>query len=138
MKAETLITSDPIGVDAVSDVASPADGALVVFYGIVRGETEGRSVSVLEYEAYTAMAEQKMHEIAAEALEKWNVDRIRIVHRVGALGVGEISVAVAVAAAHRGPAFDACEFCIDTLKQTVPIWKKELFEDGTHTWVNHP
>lgn len=132
------ITTDEIGYEQAPDLASPADGAVVTFAGVVRDATEGRGVTGLEYEAYAGMAEAEMRTIAETACARYEVGSVSIIHRVGSMGVGEVSVVVAVSAPHRGEAFDACEFCIDTLKQTVPIWKKEIFEDGSGAWVNHP
>lgn len=132
------VTSDPIDVDQARSVGSSVSGALVAFAGMVRDATDDRPVSGLEYEAYSEMANKTLQQIADEALARWEVEAILIVHRVGELAVGEVSVLVAVAAPHRGAAFDACEFCIDTLKERAPIWKKERFEDGESQWVSHP
>ncbi len=131
------ITPDPIDPSVVSLIATPLDGAVVTFFGVVRGATDGRAVSGLNYEAFEEMAVKEMNRIAEEAADKWPVSKIAIIHRTGSLEVGEISVAIAVSAPHRGEAFDACEFLIDTLKVSVPIWKKELFEDGSSSWVEH-
>jgi len=109
-----------------------------VFIGTVRNATKGKSVIRLEFEAYEPMALTEMEKIVSHAAEKWPVQKILIHHRVGVLEVGEVPVIIAVSAAHRAAAFDACRFIIDTLKQTVPIWKKEVFEDG-EVWVAaHP
>lgn len=131
------ITPDPIDLSVVSQVATPMDGAVVTFLGVVRGATEGRAVTGLDYEAYDEMAVKEMKRIAEEAVAKWAVSKIAIIHRTGSLEVGDVSVAIVVSAPHRGEAFDACEFLIDTLKVSVPIWKKELFEDGSSSWVEH-
>lgn len=120
-------------IDAAALAASlkrPADGAVVVFKGIVREQSHGRRVLYLEYEAYDAMAVRKMEEVGAEAKSKFEIHNVGILHRVGRLEIGETSVAIVVTAAHRRPAFKACHYAIDRLKQTVPIWKKEHFEDG--------
>ncbi|HEV2492727.1 MAG TPA: molybdenum cofactor biosynthesis protein MoaE [Terriglobia bacterium] len=109
---------------------APEDGAVVVFEGIVRDNLHGRKTRYLEYEAYEPMAVRKMEEIGQEAREKFRIDRIGMIHRIGRLEIGETSVAIIVTAAHRGAAFDACRYAIDRLKQVVPIWKKEYFEDG--------
>jgi MoaE-MoaD fusion protein len=106
------------------------DGAVVVFEGIVRNHSGGRTTLYLEYEAYEPMAVGKMEEIGREAHAQYGIDRVGIIHRLGRIEIGETSVAIVVTAAHRGAAFDACRFLIDRLKQTVPIWKKEFFEDG--------
>jgi molybdopterin synthase catalytic subunit len=101
----------------------------------VRNESHGRETSYLEYEAYESMALGKMKEIAAQIHEKFRIHRVAIVHRLGRLEIGETSVFIAVSAPHRGAAFDACQFAIDTLKRTVPIWKKEYFVDGA-VWAD--
>jgi molybdopterin synthase catalytic subunit len=122
------------GVIAVEEIVSAlkagADGALCVFDGIVRDNTRGRRTLHLDYEAYREMALEQMRGIAAEAVAKFGVRDVALVHRLGRLVVGETSVLVVVASAHRGAAFDACRWLIDTLKKTVPIWKKEQFVDG--------
>lgn len=114
---------------------SDADGALCVFVGTVRNENRGRRVVRLEYEAYESMALPLMQEIAAEVRRRWPVTDVRMVHRLGALAIGEASVAVAVASPHRDEAFAACRYAIDTLKKTVPIWKKEFYADGS-AWLD--
>ena len=119
----------------VRHVRAGQDGAIVTFDGFVRNESHGRETSYLEYEAYESMAIGKMKEIAAQIHEKFAIHRVVIVHRLGRLEIGETSVFIAVSAPHRGAAFDACRFAIDTLKRTVPIWKKEFFEDGA-VWAD--
>src|SRR6266436_1962081 len=114
----------------VRHVRAGQDGAIVTFDGFVRNESHGREASYLEYEAYESMALGKMKEIAAQIHEKFAIHRVVIVHRLGRLEIGETSVFIAVSAPHRGAAFDACRFAIDTLKRTVPIWQKEYFADG--------
>ena len=131
------ITPDPIDPSILAQLATALDGAVVTFLGVVRGSTHGRAVAGLDYEAYDEMAVKEMKRIADEAIDKWSVSKITIIHRTGSLEVGDVSVAIAVSAPHRGEAFDACEFLIDTLKVSVPIWKKELFEDGSSSWVEH-
>jgi molybdopterin synthase catalytic subunit len=106
------------------------DGAVVTFDGFVRDNFKGRPTSHLEYDAYEAMALAKMREIGAEARHKFAIHRIGIVHRLGRVSIGETSVWIGVSAPHRAAAFDACRYAIDTLKATVPIWKKEFFEGG--------
>ena len=109
-----------------------------MFIGTVRNATKGKKVNKLEFEAYEPMAIAEMEKIAKQAFEKWPVQKVLIHHRIGVLEVGEVPVVIAVSAAHRAAAFDACRYIIDTLKQTVPIWKKEIFEDG-EVWVAaHP
>ena len=112
-----------------------ADGAVCTFDGIVRNNTRGRETVYLDYEAYEAMALQQMQGLAAEAKERFGVRDVALVHRLGRLYVGETSVLIVVASAHRGAAFDACRWLIDTLKKTVPIWKKEQFVDGA-VWAD--
>jgi molybdopterin synthase catalytic subunit len=117
---------------------SPESGGIDVFIGTVRNATKGKKVIKLEFEAYELMAVAEMEKIAKQAFEKWPVQKVLIHHRTGVLEVGEVPVVIAVSAAHRAAAFDACRYIIDTLKQTVPIWKKEIFEDG-EVWVAaHP
>ncbi len=119
-------------------VMTPESGGVDVFIGTVRNSTKGKPVIQLEFEAYEIMAISEMRKIAEDILTRWPVHKIAIHHRTGILQIGEIPVIIAVSAAHRNAAFDACRYAIDTLKQTVPIWKKEVFEDG-EVWVAaHP
>lgn len=128
------LVREPIRVDALLDaVRHPGAGAVVLFLGTVRAHSRGRHVLRLEYEAYEALARKEMARIAEAASTRWAV-RIAIVHRLGELVVGDTSVAVAVAAAHRREAFEAGRFAIETLKQTVPIWKKEIWDEGSE-WI---
>ncbi|SFG40070.1 molybdenum cofactor biosynthesis protein MoaE [Pontibacter chinhatensis] len=133
------LTEEPLDIPAcVAWVMSPECGGIDVFIGTVRNATKGRAVLRLEFEAYRQMALKEMQKIAKQAMEKWPVQKVLLHHRTGTLQVGEVPVVIAVAAAHRAAAFDACRYIIDTLKQTVPIWKKEFFEDG-EVWVAaHP
>lgn len=125
----------PIDVNAVlREIRHPQAGAIVLFLGTVRDNNQGRHVEHLEYEAYQEMALREMEHVAEEAQHRWPLLGISIAHRLGHLDVGEISVAIAVSAAHRKEAFEAGRFAIDTLKQTVPIWKKEVWEGG-EVWV---
>ena len=119
----------------VQHVRKNSHGAVVTFLGVVRDFSRGRHVLYLEYEAYREMAIRKMRQIADEVREKWAIDDIAILHRVGHLEVGERSVAIAVAAPHRKVAFEACEYAIDRLKEIVPIWKKEVWEGG-EAWID--
>lgn len=129
------IVSEPIDVAAViAEVADRATGATVTFIGTTREENEGRRVIRLEYEAYPDMALAEMRKIADAANRRWNLGRIAMVHRIGVVPLGEASVVIAVSAAHRRAAFEACHFAIDRLKETVPIWKKEHFEGG-EIWI---
>ena len=113
----------------------PEDGAAVLFEGVVRNNSRGRRTVFLDYEAYEPMALNEMEKLAQAALEKFKVRDVAVVHRLGRLGVGETSIAIGVASAHRAAAFEACRWLIDTLKKTVPIWKKEYFEDGA-VWAD--
>jgi molybdopterin synthase catalytic subunit len=130
------LTHEPIDLSALSG-AAPEDGAVCLFLGVVRNENGGRPVRHLEYEAYEEMAQPLMDEIATETRRRWPVTDVRIVHRLGRLEIGEPSVAIAVTAPHRGAAFEACRYAIDTLKATVPIWKKEFYADGA-VWLEGP
>jgi molybdopterin synthase catalytic subunit len=126
----------PLSPDAIAaEVDEPGAGGVVIFSGVVRNQTDGRGVKFLQYEAHAPMAEAKMREIGAEIRARWSgVRRVAMLHRVGRLEIGESSVLIAVSAAHRAEAFEACRYAIDTLKRTVPVWKKEHFEDG-EVWV---
>ena len=114
----------------VGHVRTDADGAIVTFDGCVRNQSHGRPTLYLDYEAYEPMALAKMGEIATEVHAKFPIDRVAIAHRLGRLEIGETSVFIAVSAPHRAAAFEGCRYAIDTLKRSVPIWKKEYFEDG--------
>ena len=132
------IVTEAIALDALQDrVRTPADGAVVTFSGTVRGRTGDQTTAYLEYEAYPEMAERVMARLAAEARERWPVGRIGILHRVGRLEIGEISILVSVAAGHRREAFEACHHLVDRLKEEVPIWKKEVGPDGEY-WIEGP
>jgi MoaE-MoaD fusion protein len=127
---------EPIDIPAlVREVRSDQDGAIVTFDGFVRNESHGRLTLYLDYEAYEPMALAKMKEIAQLIHEKFAIHRVAIVHRLGRLQIGETSVFIAISAPHRAAAFDACRLAIDTLKRTVPIWKKEYFQDGA-VWAD--
>lgn len=134
MKNATIIelTTAPISTDAVlARLADPGNGALVTFNGVVRNNSEGRTTLYLEYEAYPAMAEATLRQIADEIRDRWpDVRGIAIVHRLGHLAIGETAVVIALSAAHRPQLFDALHYAIDRLKDIVPIWKKEIWEDG--------
>ena len=132
------ITETAIDFAAVTDrVRSDLAGAICLFLGTVREMTGDRRTASLEYEAYPVMAVRKMEELDAEVRRRWPVIEAAIIHRVGHLDLGEVSVVVAVSTPHRGHAFEACRWLIDTLKDVVPIWKKEAWADGTEEWV-HP
>ena len=129
------IADGPIAVDrALSAVADPGAGAVVLFLGVVRDNARGQRVTRLEYEAYEALARREMEKIAATIGSRWPTTRVAIIHRTGRVAVGEASVAVTVSAPHRAEAFEAARYAIDTLKLTVPIWKKEIWESG-EAWV---
>ena len=131
-----LLVPGPIDPDAlIRHVRTGADGAIVTFDGCVRNQSHGRRTLYLDYEAYESMALAKMREIAAEVRAKFPIDRVAVAHRLGRLEIGETSVFIAVSAPHRAAAFDACRYAIDTLKRSVPIWKKEYFEDGA-VWAD--
>jgi molybdopterin converting factor subunit 1 len=130
------LSEDPLDpVQIANGIRSDGDGALVVFQGIVREHSRGQQVRALVYEAYGSMARKQIEDLAEEARRRWPISDLAVVHRTGTLRVGEISVVIAVAAAHRGDAFDACEWLIDELKHTVPIWKKEIYTEG-EAWID--
>jgi molybdopterin converting factor subunit 1 len=130
------LQKEPIDAESLlSQLKDGADGAVVLFDGIVRNHTRGRRTLHLDYEAYEEMALDQMRALAGEAKQQFGVREIVLIHRLGRLQIGETSVWIAVASAHRAQAFDACRWIIDTLKRTVPIWKKEYFEDGA-IWAN--
>ena len=133
------ISTEPLQQqDCLDFVTNDKAGGIVSFVGTVRNQTKGKKVVRLEFESYEPMAIKEMQKIAERAAANWPVEKMVIHHRVGVLGIGEIAVIIAVATPHRKAAFEACEFAIDTLKETVPIWKKEIFEDG-EVWVAaHP
>jgi molybdopterin synthase catalytic subunit len=116
--------------DIVPRLEKSEDGAIVIFDGIVRNNSRGRRTLYLDYEAYEEMALKQLQEVAVRALQQFAIRNVAIVHRLGRIEIGESSVLIAVFSAHRAPAFEACRWLIDTLKRTVPIWKKEYFEDG--------
>jgi molybdopterin synthase catalytic subunit len=131
-----LLVRNVIDTDAlIRHVRTGADGAIVTFDGCVRNQSHGRRTLYLDYEAYESMALAKMREIAAEVHAKFPIDHVAVAHRLGRLEIGETSVFIAVSAPHRAAAFDACRYAIDTLKRSVPIWKKEYFEDGA-VWAD--
>ncbi|WP_066118097.1 molybdenum cofactor biosynthesis protein MoaE [Geminocystis sp. NIES-3709] len=132
------ITFAPLSVSEVYQLADNAsNGAIVLMSGTVRNQTEGKPVKYLEYQAYEPMAIKIFQDISDSIKEKWqDTNTIIIHHRIGKLKIGEISVLVAVGCPHRGDAFNACGYAIDTLKHNAPIWKKEHFEDGFSSWVS--
>ncbi len=136
MKAKVTITKRPIDPGEVLDsVADRTAGGTVVFVGTVRNQNHGKRVVGLEYEAYKEMAESSMAEIAKDIGRRWPVRKLAMVHRVGSLEVGEASVVVAASAEHRAEAFEACRYGIDTIKTTLPLWKRETFSGGAKAWT---
>ncbi|MBB6145369.1 molybdopterin synthase catalytic subunit [Silvibacterium bohemicum] len=130
------LTRDPIDTQQIVRLLKDgSDGAVTIFDGIVRNNTHGRRTLFLDYQAYEEMALKQMQELATKSIAEFKVRQVAVVHRLGKLEIGETSVLIAVASAHRGAAFDACRWLIDTLKKTVPIWKKEHFEDGA-VWAD--
>lgn len=128
------ILREPIDIRALeAEVAGVSNGAVLTFVGQVRNHSCGREVAYLEYDAYVPMAEKMLRRIAAEACRRWGVD-VAMAHRIGRIELGEASVVICVGSAHRAEAFEACRWCIDTLKETVPIWKKEVCPDGAY-WI---
>ena len=135
----TKITDEVLSLDSCYKfVQDPSCGGIALFVGTVRNLTKGKTVVQLDFSTYKAMAIKEIDKIALKALEKFDITKIAIHHAEGPLKIGDIPVIIAVSSAHRNAAFDACQFAIDTLKETVPIWKKEHFENG-EIWVNaHP
>ena len=134
--AHCAIVREPIDVsDIKEELEHPEDGAAILFEGVVRNNTRGRRTLYLDYEAYESMALNEMEKLAQAALERFKVRDVCLVHRLGRLQIGETSVLIGVGSAHRAAAFEACRWLIDTLKKTVPIWKKEHFEDGA-VWAD--
>ncbi len=129
------LVQEPIDVQQLRDsLLEPEDGAIAIFEGVVRNHARGKRVHHLEYHAYESMALKKLEELAERAKREFKIRDIGIIHRLGRLEHGECSVAIVVTSAHREPAFEACRFAIDTLKKTVPIWKKEYYDDG-EVWI---
>ncbi|PIQ21451.1 MAG: molybdenum cofactor biosynthesis protein MoaE [Cytophagales bacterium CG18_big_fil_WC_8_21_14_2_50_42_9] len=133
------LTDQKINTQAViAAVQSDGAGAINVFIGTVRNQTQAKPVTKLDFEAYDSMAVKKMQKIADQAAARWPIQKVAIVHRKGSLQIGEAAVVIAVSTPHRKASFEACEFIIDTLKEVVPIWKKEIFEDGAVWVAAHP
>jgi len=129
------VTDKPINLQELVDyVTDPGAGAIVPFIGTTRNNNEGRNVIALDYEAYPEMAEKELARIGEEAKKKWPICKMAIVHRLGAVQIGEASVIIVVSSAHRDAAFAASRFAIEEIKKTVPIWKKEVFEGG-EVWI---
>ncbi|WP_126597291.1 molybdenum cofactor biosynthesis protein MoaE [Dictyobacter aurantiacus] len=129
------LTREPLNRDAlVAAISHPSVGGIVIFEGVVRDNARGKQVRYLEYDVYEEMAQQQIATIIEEARKRWPIERVAIAHRFGRLEIGEASVIIVVATPHRGEAFEACRYLIDTLKSTVPIWKKEVATNGEE-WV---
>lgn len=132
----TWITSEPIDPGAVlASVGASDDGAVLLFLGTVRNHNDGRQVTGIRYDAYVAMAERVLAEIAEEAARMLGTNRISVAHRIGELTVGDVSVAIAVSSPHRAEAFEACRYVIEEIKRRLPIWKKEHHPSGESTWL---
>ena len=130
------LTHDPIDVSAVvAAVSTEASGAVDLFLGTTRNHSDGKAVTELTYEAYPEMARKEIEKIVQEVHYHWPAHKVAVVHRLGSVPVGEASVAIAVSSSHRKEAFEACRFIIDKLKERVPIWKKEHFDDGSSSWT---
>jgi molybdopterin synthase catalytic subunit len=135
MEAFVQLTRERLDRDAlIAQVAHASVGGIVIFEGVVRDHARDKQIRYLEYDAYPEMAEQQIRAIVTEAERRWGVERVAVAHRFGRLEIGEASVIIVVASPHRAEAFDACRYIIDTLKTTVPIWKKEVAADGEE-WV---
>lgn len=133
-----MISEAPLNSAALQQyVATPGDGAVVLFTGIVRDNFEGRATDHLVYEAYQGMAEPVLAQLAEEAQGRWEIGRVAVHHRIGKLAIGETAVVVAVAAPHRHAAFEAAEYIMDRIKEVAPIWKREQWADGASEWVGH-
>jgi molybdopterin synthase catalytic subunit len=132
----TAIVQDPIDpADVLARVGGPSDGAILLFLGTVRDHADGRGVNGMRYEAYASMAEDVLAAIAREAAQRLGTDRVAVVHRVGELDLGEVSVAIAVSSAHRAEAYDASRYVIEEIKQRLPVWKHERYVEGDAAWV---
>lgn len=132
------VTDRAISASELADlVRDPRAGAIATFEGTVRDHHAGKKVAFLEYEAYAPMAESELRKIGERVIERWPLEAVAISHRIGRLEIGEVAVALAVSAAHRAEAFDALRWAIDTLKETVPVWKRETGPDGAF-WIEGP
>ena len=131
-----VLSHEPIGQDAAAQLveSSDAQGALATFVGIVRRESQGKTVRYLEYEAFEEMAIATLEEIVNEATQRWPILQVAVVHRMGRVSVGEVAVSIAVSSSRRAAAFDGCRHMIERIKEDVPIWKKEVADDGSHWW----
>ena len=136
MRRSSVITREIYPASLINEVASPEHGAISVFIGTVREVNDGRSVTAIEYSAYKSMADAELERILDEAEERFGVSALVVEHRIGLLGLGDVSVAIAAAHAHRAPALDCTRYVIEEIKKRVPIWKKEHYVDGTREWVD--
>jgi molybdopterin synthase catalytic subunit len=136
MKRSSIITREIDPAALINEVGSPQCGAISVFIGTVRDVNDGRSVSSMEYSAYTSMAESELERILDEAEERFGVSALVVEHRIGLLGLGDVSVTIAAAHQHRAPALDCTRYVIEEIKKRVPIWKMEHYADGTREWVD--
>jgi len=136
MRRASILTSEIDPASLINEVSSPQHGAISVFLGTVREVNEGRSVSAIEYSAYKPMASAELERILDEAEAKFGVAALVVEHRIGLLSLGDVSVAIAAAHAHRAPALDCTRYVIEEIKKRVPIWKKEHYADGTREWVD--
>jgi molybdopterin synthase catalytic subunit len=136
MKPHTAIVDGPIDpAEVLAQVGAPSDGAVLLFLGTVRDHADGRGVNGMRYEAYVEMAEEVLAAIAREAAAKLGTDRVAVVHRIGELDLGEVSVAIAVSSPHRAEAYDASRYVIEQIKQRLPVWKHERYVEGDAAWV---
>jgi molybdopterin synthase catalytic subunit len=136
MRRVSILTGEIDPASLINEVSSPKYGAISLFVGTVREVNEGRSVSAIEYSAYKAMASAELERILDEAEAQFGVSALVVEHRIGLLGLGEVSIAIAAAHPHRSPALDCTRFVIEEIKKRVPIWKKEHYADGTREWVD--
>jgi len=136
MSRAAIVTREIDVAVLIAEVQSSDFGAVSVFAGTVRDVNDGRSVTAIDYSAYTSMAESELAMIIAEAQDRFGVSAVVVEHRVGALAIGDVSVAIVAAHAHRAPALDCTRFVIDQIKQRVPIWKREHYTDGTREWID--
>ncbi len=136
MRRTALVTRSIDPVSFIATIASVEHGAISLFLGTVRDTNDGRAVTAIDYSAYTSMAESELEQIAAEAQDRFGVSALIVEHRIGLLSLGDVSVAIAAAHAHRAPALDCTRYVIEEIKRRVPIWKMEHYVDGTREWVD--
>ena len=136
MRRSSIVTSEIDPASLINEVGSPQYGAISLFIGTVREVNDGRSVTAIEYSVYKSMADAELERILDEAEERFGVSALVVEHRIGLLGLGDVSVAIAAAHAHRAPALDSIRYVIEEIKKRVPIWKKEHYADGTREWVD--